>query len=421
MSENNPDPAEFPLPPVPEKRTLHRASWVVPVSAPPIADGGVVTEGGHILAVGRFKDLGIYNAEIIDHDCIITPSLVNAHAHLELSYLADIATSFFSFGLTDDFTAWVEMFLKNKEKRGGGDDNEKIASCAREALGHLHEKGVGLVADLGNDPQSSRTVSPDGCRVLFFYELLGLSRQAEKMALEQLYDVPDDMTCTAHALYSCSAELIRRIKNRTRFNDSIFPIHVAESKDEIQFLLDGGGRMQTFLEKRGAWDGLFTPPKMGAIEYLDHLRVLDEKTLCVHAVHITEPEIELLAERGAKVCLCPGSNRNLGIGKAPVAGFLKHNIVPALGTDSLASNQTLNIWREMQILMEDHPELDPETVFSMATLGGAAALGLGNQYGELSRGKRSSLLGIYYKAKSSKEIFEYLATAGEMVAVRWLV
>lgn len=418
MSENNPDPAEYPMPPNPNKRILHRAPWVAPVSAPPIADGGVVTERGYILAVGRFKDLGIYNAEVIDHDCIITPSLVNAHAHLELSHLADIATPFPSFGLIDDFPAWVEMLLKNKEKREG--DKEEIAYHAREALVRLHEKGVGLVADLGNDPQSSRIVSPDGCRVLFYYELLGLSRQAEKNALEQLYEVPEDMQCTAHALYSCNAELIRRIKNRTRFNNSIFPIHVAESKDEIQFLQDGSGRMQTFLEKRGAWDGLFTPPKMGAIEYLDHLRVLDEKTLCVHAVHVTEPEIELLAEREAKVCLCPRSNRNLGIGKAPVADFLKHNIVPALGTDSLASNQTLDIWREMQIMMEDHPELDPETVFSMATQGGAAALGLSDQYGELSRGKRSSMLGIHYKAKSAKEIFEYLATAGEMVAVRWL-
>ena len=83
------------------------------------------------------------------------------------------------------------------------------------------------------------------------------------------------------------------------------------------------------------------------MEYLDSLGVLDSNTLCVHAVHVSKAEIVTLAEKKVRVCLCPGSNRFLGVGKAPVTEFLAHGILPALGTDSRASNTRLSMWREM--------------------------------------------------------------------------
>ena len=86
--------------------------------------------------------------------------------------------------------------------------------------------------------------------------------------------------------------------------------------------------------------------------------------------------MDLLAETKSKVCLCPGSNRYLGAGTAPVENYLRRGILPALGTDSLTSNPVLSLWREMRLLAEEHPAVDPADILRMATLGGAEALGL---------------------------------------------
>ena len=119
---------------------------------------------------------------------------------------------------------------------------------------------------------------------------------------------------------------------------------------------------------------------------------MDERTLCIHAVHVSEEEIDLLAAACAKVCLCPTSNRFLRVGRAPVRGYLERGILPALGTDSRASNPELSLWREMRVLAEENPELDPARIFAMATLGGAQALGLEADYGALAPGRKADIL-----------------------------
>jgi len=133
-------------------------------------------------------------------------------------------------------------------------------------------------------------------------------------------------------------------------------------------------------------------------------------------------EIELLAKRNASVCLCPGSNRFLEMGKAPVTEFLAHGILPALGTDSLASNEILNIWREMRLLREDHPGLAPESVFAMATMGGAAAWGVDAELGSLAAGRKPLILAVNCPDKmySARQVFEYLTTVDESVEIEWL-
>jgi cytosine/adenosine deaminase-related metal-dependent hydrolase len=105
-----------------------------------------------------------------------------------------------------------------------------------------------------------------------------------------------------------------------------------------------------------------------------------------------------------------------------VTEFLAHGILPALGTDSRASNPELSIWREMRLLREDHPALLPETVFSMATRGGAEAWGFDSVIGTLAPGKQAKILAVdcNEKIQSSDDILEYLTTVGESIQVDWL-
>ena len=164
----------------------------------------------------------------------------------------------------------------------------------------------------------------------------------------------------------------------------------------------------------------FTPPGLGAIAYLDSLGVLDAQTLCVHAVQVEDEEISLLAARGSAVCLCPGSNRFMGVGTAPVQKMLAHGIPLVLGTDSLASNPHLSLWREMQTLRQEHPALPPEAVFAMASGNGARLLGIAARLGVIAPGVCSSLPVVRCPAKNEAEVLDYLTSAGADISLEWL-
>ncbi len=400
------------------KRYLYRAPYVVPVGAPLIEDGAVLTGDGTILEIGPFSKVDGTNAELVDYEGhILTPALINAHAHLELSYLAHIGSEM-SQPESSDITAWIRRLLQARDENTISEDEQEFV--AWQALAHLYASGCRVVADIGNRIES-RTIGKNfKAEVLFFLEMLGISTETQRKALKRLDDCPSDLCCTAHAPYSSGPELIKRLKQRARALGCLFPLHVAESADEIDFLQNGDGRFKDFLQERGVWDGSFTPPGTGAVSYLESLNVLDEKTLCVHSVHVTDEEIDILASHHSKVCLCPGSNRYMGVGKAPIAKFIERGINPALGTDSLASNTMLNLWREMQLLHEDHPALAPENIFKMATVNGAAALDAETEFGTLASGKSSAFLAVRNKGANKDEIYEFLASVGKDVQLEWV-
>ena len=144
----------------------------------------------------------------------------------------------------------------------------------------------------------------------------------------------------------------------------------------------------------GRWVPDWTPPKMSPVQYLDHLGILDAKTLLVHAVHCTESDWRLLRERQAAVCFCPRSNNNLQVGRPDIEKAYRYGIPAALGTDSLASNFDLNLFAEAAFILEDHAGVSPEFVLHMATLGGAQALGYGDRFGSIAPGKSGTLLAV---------------------------
>lgn len=394
-------------------RYLYRAPFIVSGNGPVIPDGAVLTQDGLVVAVGSYAELKGCDAHLEDYEGhVITPALVNCHAHLELSCLT---------GLTDDcpapgdMTGWIRGLLA---ARAENSDVEDAHTAALMALARLYAGGCRVVADIGNRQESRLLGEGFKTEVLFFLELLGLCGEAEESALETLAGIDYDVRCTAHAPYSTGPRLIQALKKRA--GGVLFPMHVAESAQEIEFLRTGGGAFAGFLEERGVPVAAFATPGLNAVQYLDSLGVLDERTLCVHAVQVEDEEISLLAARGAAVCLCPGSNRFMGVGVAPVQKMLAQGIPIVLGTDSLASNQDLSLWREMQILREDHPALSPEAIFSIASANGARLLGIGGRLGTIAAGVSSSLLAVRYPAKNEADVFDYLTSAGTDISLEWL-
>lgn len=396
-------------------RYLYRAPFVVPGTGPVIVDGAVLTEDGLVVTVGPYGDLKDTDAQQEDYEGhVLTPSLVNCHAHLELSHLAMLSEN---SPVSGDMTGWIRTLLA---ARAENSDQETVHDAALMALARLYGAGCRAVADIGNLPDSRLLGEGFKTEVFFFLELLGLCGESEESALALLSGIDADVRCTAHAPYSTGPRLIRTLKERAQAGRSLLSMHVAESTQEIEFLRTGGGPFRDFLTQRGVEVDGFTIPGMGAIEYLDSLGVLDGQTLCVHGVHVEDDEIALLAARGATVCLCPGSNRFMGVGVAPVEKMIAQGIPLVLGTDSLASNPHLNLWQEMKVLREDHPGIAPEAVFAMASFNGARLLGLGERLGTVAPGVSSSLLAVRCPAKSESDIFEYLTSAGEDIQLEWL-
>ena len=393
---------------------LHLAPWVVPVCGPILADAGVALAGAKIVAVATRQRLQqLYpQAEVVAHPAsALTPALVNGHIHLELSHLDQLAKT----PPTERFTEWISRLLLLRDTLGA--TGPAAHQAAQQVAGQQYRSGVSVLADIGNTA-IGRTLAASFPGLLFpFKEYLGLAECTLEKNLQRLQQEPEEVLCSGHAPYSTHARLLQQLKARAAALGQVFPIHTAEPAAEREMLRQGRGELVDFVRQRGFWDGSFVPlttGQGGSIHYLRALGLLDSQTLCVHAVHVAPEEMRLMAGEGVKVCLCPGSNQYLRTGMAPVPQFLEHGLLPALGTDSLASNPELSLWREMQILAHQHPGIGHEAIFAMATRNGAEALGLGSRLGTLEPGKAADLLVVPLPSavRTAAQVYEHLVCFG---------
>lgn len=404
---------------------LHRAPYVLPMSADPaqpavIVDGAVLTENGRIIRVGRYDELKGSGGELVEHEGrALLPALVNCHAHLELSYLARLARE---DGPTaaGGFPGWVRRLLPERAKPV---DPQEVEMAAWQALAQLYAGGCRAVADIGNDPASRELGENFKFPIFFFQEFLGLSAGLTAANSAAIAAIPEELTCTAHAPYSTSPELIKLLKTRAAKGGHLFPIHLAETAAETEFLATGGGEFRELLAVLGSMDGSFTPPGGSPVVYLDQLGVLDARTLAVHCTQVTEDDLAILATRRTPVCLCPGSNRFLGVGKAPATAMYKAGVKLVLGTDSLASNPRLDLWAEMQQLAAEHPALPPLEILAMASRNGAEVLGLAEEIGALVPGAGAGFLAVSVTPESGdprETVPAALVGSGRPTQLEWV-
>ena len=391
---------------------IHSAAWIVPVGSAAIKNGAVVVAGGTILAVGELPRVQQQYPQVpvTEHgQAVLTPALVNAHIHLELSHLTALADA----PLDTTFTGWISRLLQLRDRLGA--TGEEVEQAARRTAEQQYRAGVGVLADIGNTAMGRTLSATFPGRLLPFVEYLGLAERTLAKNEQRLEREDDSAFCSGHAPYSTHPRLLRRLKERARALGHIFPIHTAEPAAEGEMIREGKGEMVEFIRQRDFWDNSFVPRGSGGtIHYFRDLDLLDSRTLCIHAIHVSAEEIRMMAGEGVKVCLCPGSNQFLRTGTAPVRAYLDHGMLPALGTDSLASNPQLSLWREMRLLAEAQPTVAAAEIFRMATLGGAAALGMENRLGTLAAGKEADLLAVPLpmEMKNDEQVYRFLVAGG---------
>jgi cytosine/adenosine deaminase-related metal-dependent hydrolase len=399
---------------------IHRARWVFPVSSTPISDGAVVVADGRIEAVGRFKDLkGTYSGDVVDHrEVSILPALVNAHTHLELAALRGRLSG------KDGFVNWVRGLIKVREDKDIPPAG--IEKALTDEVAAMHQRGVGLIGDVGNTRIAYELCQKQKIKTIFFREFLGFNREKTAKAKEMLAEAgKTDETdnafhVAAHAPYTVSAELFSALKTWANKHGKMLSVHLGECPEEQELLAHGNGSLRDLLRERSAWDDDFIPPGEKAVSYLDKLGILDSNTLCIHLVHISEEDMAILAARGVKCCLCPRSNLFLNVGFPKVEKMLAYGLYPALGTDSLASNESLSILEEMAAVRKHVPGLAPEKILEMATLNGARALGREDQLGSLTPGKGAGMISVPAGGEGSREALEGIIDGAATIPVRWI-
>ena len=369
----------------------YKAGWIVQSSGNIVENGYLEVETGRIRGVSKTRPDG----KVIDlGPGVIIPCLVNAHLHLELSALKNLVN--FKKG----FTAWVQELLAKRENLG----TELLKAAANVAAADLTGMGTGVIGEISTLGITREIVAACGLSGIWFQEVLG--GVVPETQLNQSESLSFSVAC--HAPHTTAPEVLKALKANTLAQNLIFSIHLAESEAETQFLETGKGQWADFLASRGinidSWPVGNTTP----VQYLNKLNLLDDKTLAVHLLRVDDGDLEIIADTGTRICLCPRSNNNLHQQLPDIQSMLDKGLTPALGTDSLASCDSLNMFDEMAFIRLHYPEIRPETVLDMATVNGAATLGLGQSYGSLEPGKQSAFLYIDLDAPNKNIIFESL-------------
>ena len=378
-------------------------------------DGWVATDRRRIVGVGESGTDAPSLTQTIDvGHSVILPGLVNAHTHLELSWMRGLVPPCASM------PSWAAQLIALRGSAGDGP-----SSAVPEAIRDARAAGTSLVGDVCNTIGSHGPLAASELAAVLFREILGFNAPDPAALVEQVRAelaglTPSEWlrtTIVPHAPYSASPDLLEAIGAASGLRP--LSIHLAESTEELQFLRDGTGAWRELLGRLGAWNDRWMPPACGPVEYLDRLGLVSDRLMAVHCVQATSGEIRRLAAAGATVVTCPRSNRWTGAGTPPVAEFYASGVRIAVGTDSLASVENLSVFAELAELRRLAPGVPAARLLESATRHGADALGFGRDFGTLEPGKRADLLAVRVPP-GVDDVEEYLVGGIEPGSITWL-
>ncbi len=388
-------------------RAVLKARWVLPVSSPPIENGRVAVENGRIATVETAT--GPRSAATDLGDVTLLPGFVNPHTHLELSLCRG------RMPFTGSFVGWIERLtsLYQHEDAGTG---RALRRSIRGGLRQSLAAGVTTVADIGSGRRAVEEWHGTALNVVGLLEVLGIGPKrmsehdrsvARVTSLCQQADAmgqgpPATEACgslrrlgiSPHAPYSTGPLVYREaIEFATRTHRPICT-HLGETRDELRFLSDGTGPFREFLERLGLWDGSFSPPGCSPVEYARQLGLLACGSMLAHVNYATDSDLDILARGKSTVVYCPRSHRFFGHEPHRYRDMLDRDINVCVGTDSLASNDSLSVLDELRFLRLQDQQISGQCLLAMGTIAGARALGLDAETGSLEVGKRADLVAV---------------------------
>jgi len=347
--------------------------------------GAVAVDGGDIVGLGPREEVerAYHGRERINASGkLVMPGLLNAHTHAPMTLFR---------GIADDLPleTWLYQYIWPAEAKWVDPDFVRLGT--QLAAAEMIRSGTVLFCDMYFfQDEVAQVCREAGLRVVIGEGLVDFPNpdyRTPEEGLERneylLRKWEDDSlvvpSIQPHSPYICSSDLMRKGKALADKYGAPYLLHVSETQSEVQESIEKYGR---------------TP-----VGRLADLGVLGPTTVAIHAVHLTDEDIELLAQYGAGVVHCPESQLKLASGFTPVPRLLEARVKVGLGTDGAASNNDLDMFGEMGTAARVHKVMagDPTVVharqaLSMATVEAARVLGLEDRLGSLEVGKRADII-----------------------------
>jgi aminodeoxyfutalosine deaminase len=393
-----------------------RACIVATMDGAPIENGAVAVSGNRIVDVGRFDDIKTRNAgTIVDlGEQVLLPALINAHCHLDYTCLRG------KISPQKSFTDWIRAINAEKSELSP----EDFLASINEGFEEAKRFGTTAIANLTAFPELiSQVQSP--IRTCWFAELIDIraperANELVDSAIEALKRTPS-WGLAPHALFTASSNLFRCCENISQRDNILLTTHVAESREEMEMFRHASGPLYEFIKSFGRpMDdcgsktplGLFldligsggSPNRSRAIEvnrpYLSWI--------VAHLNELTEKDFDLLGRSNSRFYIvhCPRSHDYFGHSPFAFDRLCSLGFNICLGTDSLASNETLNLFDEMRAFQKNFPGVSPEEIFRMVTVNPARALQYENLLGQIRPGFGADLIAI--PCFTSTDIFEQI-------------
>jgi cytosine/adenosine deaminase-related metal-dependent hydrolase len=398
---------------------LYCARWVLPIANEPIAEGAVAVSGALIVGVGGRAEVSekFPGAPVEDFgEAAILPGFVNCHTHLELTAMRG-----FLEPEEGDFFAWLrKVTLARGVRMNEADIHASAAWGAAEAL----RAGVTCVGDATDaGAVVMRALRDAGLRGVVYKEAFGPDAQSAREQFEKARGAIESLRASEtplvtlglspHAPYTVSPPLLEMFARYAAAERLPLMMHAAESEAEELLMREGRG---PFAEGFAARGFEFAAPRASTVRHLAAAGILDARPLLAHCIRVDEADIRLLSEHGARVAHCPKSNAKLGHGRAPLAAMLRAGVAVGLGSDSVASNNTCDPLEEARFAvlasraagetLEGGRLLGAADALRLATLGGAAALGLEGQTGALAEGLAADLVAVRLDGPHQRPVYD---------------
>jgi cytosine/adenosine deaminase-related metal-dependent hydrolase len=372
----------------------YHARWVLPITQPPIENGTVVETGGVITYVGsregappgRDYDLG---------ESILLPGLVNTHTHLELTVMR-------GFLENCQFAGWID---KLRQSRNEVLDDAMLLDSARFGIAEGIEAGITTYADTCSSGVVMQAMREFGVRGIMYQEVFGPDPSQWSVAMRELEGRVDklhgvqtelvSLGVSPHAPYTVSDALYDAAAKFANERALPLAMHIAEGDAENDIVVNGTGEFADRWRRRGI------PVERRArspIELLEKHGVLERGPLLIHCVRVDDADIAIMARHRCAVAHCPASNAKFGHGIAPLLPIMAAGIRVGMGSDSVASNNRMDILDEARLAVlihraasRQHDAFGAHQALELATIGGARALGLESRVGSLEVGKDADL------------------------------
>ncbi|MDR3296938.1 MAG: amidohydrolase family protein [Prevotellaceae bacterium] len=362
------------------------AHYIFPISAPPLRNG-LLTLGddGEVLQLESGSDRLDEREGVEFYSGIIVPGFVNAHCHLELSYLKGLVPQ--GTGLA----GFIRQLSQLRNVVGEADAQRAMALADAQ----MYAGGTVAVGDVSNGRESFAVKARSRIVYHTFVERYGLRREdvpagiaSAKALLREAELLGLSASATPHAPYSTCDAMYDALSRMDAGFAPLWSVHNQECEDENNLFINGGGELQRMF----AGMGLPLPQPTGSTSIGHTMRHVSaaQRLALVHNVCTSSEDYDLATAQCSRITwvMCCASNHHIGRALPPIDMLRSKGASLALGTDSLASNHSLLMVDELKFLSSRFPHIPLHEMLSWATLGGAKAVGKDEVFGSFEIGKR---------------------------------